>query len=531
MEKSETRETSHQAKVNTNGPGSLPLGEEWLAGILASAMDAIITVDDHQRILLFNAAAEKMFRCEAASVIGQQLDQFVPMRFREAHRHHVEKFGETSVTRRQMGRVTPVATPLSGLRADGEEFPIEASISKIDADGRRLFTVIIRDITEKKRMESQFLRSQRMESIGTLAGGIAHDLNNVLSPILTATELLQMRTTDESSLRLLNIIHTNTVRGSEMIKQVLSFARGVDGDYNLLQPSHLIREIVRILTDTFPKNIEIGSSLAPGLWNVTGDATQLHQVLMNLCVNARDAMPDGGKLRIEAENIEIDEHYARMNVEARPGRYVRILVQDTGCGIPAAILDKIFDPFFTTKEQGRGTGLGLSTVAGILRSHGGFVNVYSEPGKGAYFKVYLPASQSSESTTPLILRPDIPAGNGQLILVVDDEPSIREVARETLTAFGYKVLVANDGAEAVAQFAAHKEAVRIVVTDMMMPFMDGPATIRALRRLDPEVRIIATSGLKANTRHSEIAELGIRAFLTKPYTAETLLKTIAEALK
>jgi len=506
------------------------LNDEWLAGILASAMDAIITIDEQHRIVLFNQAAERMFRYEATAVLGTPLDRLLPDRYREAHEKHIDEFGRTKVTQRQMGQIRP----LSGLRANGEEFPIEASISQIKADGRRLFTVIIRDITEKKRLESQLLRAQRMESIGTLAGGIAHDLNNVLSPILTATELLQMRTSsesDESTIRLLNIIQSNALRGGEMIRQVLSFARGVDGDYSQLQPNHLIREIIKILSDIFPKNIEISFSINANLWYVYGDATQLHQVLMNLCVNARDAMPDGGKLRIEAENIEVDEHYARMNVEAKPGRYVRLLVQDNGSGIPGEILDKIFDPFFTTKKPGQGTGLGLSTVAGILRSHGGFVNVYSEVDKGTHFTIYLPASQNQQAVAAPAARVDLPTGQGELILVVDDEPSIREVARETLMTFGYRVVTANDGTDALAQFATHRHEIRLVITDMMMPFMDGPATIRALRKLDPEVRVIATSGLKANTRHAEIAQLGVNSFLPKPYTAETLIRTIAAVLE
>jgi PAS domain S-box-containing protein len=512
---------------NSQIAASLRLSEARLAGILASAMDAIITVDGDQRIVLFNAAAEKMFRCSAKEALGQTLDRFIPDRFRASHREYVRVFGETNVTQRTMGK----SRPLFGLRASGEEFPIEASISQVDADGHKLFTAIVRDISDRKRLEAQFLRAQRMESIGTLAGGIAHDLNNVLSPILTAVELLQMRLTDESSQRLLNILYTNAVRGSEMIKQVLSFARGVEGEYMPLQPAHLIKEIIKILADTLPKNIEITFSIDPELWIVLGDATQLHQVLMNLCVNARDAMPNGGKLRIEAENIEVDEHYARMNVGARLGKYVSVAVIDTGMGIPERNLTKIFDPFFTTKEQGQGTGLGLSTVAGIVRSHGGFVNVYSEVGKGAHFKVYLPAIESAQAPPAKTVRRDLPVGNGELILVIDDENAIREVARETLDAFGYRVVIANDGAEAMAVFAAHKDEVKVVMTDMMMPFMDGPATIRALRKLDPKVKIIATSGLKADEKIAEVAQLGVKTFLPKPYTAEKLLKTVAAVLR
>jgi PAS domain S-box-containing protein len=506
---------------------SLRLSEAKLAGILASAMDAIITVDENQRVVLFNAAAEKMFRCSAREALGQSLDRFIPDRFRAAHRDHIRVFGETKVTQRTMGKMRP----LYGLRSDGEEFPIEASISQIEADNHKLFTAIVRDISEKKRLEAQFLRAQRMESIGTLAGGIAHDLNNVLSPILTAVELLQMRLSDESSQRLLNILHTNAVRGSEMIKQVLSFARGVEGEYIPLQPTHLIKEIIKILADTLPKSIEITFSINPDLWNVSGDATQLHQVLMNLCVNARDAMPHGGRLRIEADNVEIDEHYARMSVDAKPGKYVSVAVVDTGIGIPEQNLTKIFDPFFTTKEQGRGTGLGLSTVAGIVRSHGGFINVYSEMGRGAQFKVYLPAIESAQAAPAKTLRRDLPAGNGELILVIDDENAIREVARETLVAFGYRVMVASDGAEAMAIFVAHKDEVKLVITDMMMPYMDGPATIRALRRLDPAIKIIVTSGLKAEDKIAEATQIGLKSFLPKPYTAEKLLRTVAAALK
>lgn len=505
---------------------SLRLNEAWLAGILASAMDAIITVDETQKILLFNSAAEKMFQCPYQEALGGSLEVFIPARFRDHHQNHIKIFGETNSSQRSMGKLRPI----SGLRKNGEEFPIEASISQIEVDGKKLFTVIIRDISEKKRLESQFLRAQRMESIGTLAGGIAHDLNNVLSPILTAVELLQMRFSDESSQRLLNILHTNAIRGSEMIKQVLSFARGVEGEYTQLQPTQLIKEIVKILVDTLPKNIEITFSIQPDLWNVSGDATQLHQVLMNLCVNARDAMPHGGKLRIEAENIDIDEHYARMNVGAHPGKYVRITVIDNGEGISDLNLNKIFDPFFTTKAHGQGTGLGLSTAASIVRSHGGFVGVYSELNRGTQFKIYLPATESISQIAPSILRPDLPHGNGELILVVDDESSIREIAKETLVSFGYRVLTANDGAEAMAVFAANKNEVKVVITDMMMPFMDGPATIRALRKLDPKIRIIATSGLKSNDKNSDITQLGVKTFLVKPYTAEQLLKILAETI-
>jgi PAS domain S-box-containing protein len=590
-----------------------------LAGIINSAMDAIITANAAQRIVLFNTSAEKMFNCPASEAIGQPLEKFIPERFRATHRHHIPEFGATNSTKRSMGALGKVF----GLRVSGEEFPIEASISYTQSDGEKFYTVIIRDIsqrerdeerlreqaalldhardaiivhdlqdqilfwnksaerlygwatnkaigrkiheliyqgmtsrfaaakqtvidkgewigevrqhntemkeliveghwtlvrdengqpesimaintdvTEKKKLESQFLRAQRMEGIGTLAGGIAHDLNNLLSPILLSIQLLQMRHPDEETQKLLKTLRVNAERGSDLIKQVLAFARGMEGERIALQPKHIVREIVKVLKDTLPRSIDIVMALPENkeLWNIKGDATQLHQVLMNLCVNARDAMPEGGKLIITLENRIVDETYARTHLEAQAGRYVVITVEDSGVGILASDIDKIFEPFFTTKEQGKGTGLGLSTAMAIVKSHGGFVDVYSEPGRGTKFRLSFPAIETGLLEQPVEVAPQLPRGHGELVLVVDDEEGIREVTRGTLQAFGYSVLTANDGTEAVVIFAQNKEQIKVVLTDMMMPFMDGTATIRALRKIDPQVKIIASSGLTDSTK-------------------------------
>jgi PAS domain S-box-containing protein len=388
---------------------------------------------------------------------------------------------------------------------------------------------IATDITEKKSLEDRFLRAQRLESIGRLASGIAHDLNNILSPVLMGAQILQMRLPSADDRRLLEIMLGNVERGADMVKQILLFARGVQGERLPLQPRHLIREIIKIAAETFPKSILVKSSISEEPWLILGDTTQIHQVLMNLCVNARDAMPGGGSLTISAENVRLDEIYVRMNPEARPGEYVMIAVADTGEGIPQQLLSKIFDPFFTTKEQGKGTGLGLSTVQGIVKGHGGFVNVYSEVGKGTEFKIYLPVAESPHAISEAI-QTDWPMGNGELILVVDDEAAVRELAQNVLEMFGYRALVASDGAEAMAIYAERRGEIHVVVTDLMMPVMDGPATIRALQRLDPEVRIIAVSGLSGNGRMLEAAQAGVKSFLPKPYTADRLLKAIAETL-
>jgi CheY-like chemotaxis protein len=369
-----------------------------------------------------------------------------------------------------------------------------------------------------------------MESIGTLAGGIAHDLNNVLSPILMAIDMLQLKAADESSKRWLDVLRTNAERGGNMVRQVLSFARGVEGERVALQPKHLVKEIVKILRETLPKTIEISFHVPDDLWIISADATQMHQVLMNLCVNARDAMPEGGSISIKAQNVFVDENYARMHIEAKAGRFVVITVSDTGPGMTPEIQSRIFEPFFTTKEMTKGTGLGLSTALTIVKSHGGFINVYSELHKGSQFAVYIPALDTPDSLESAAAQTDLPLGQGELILVVDDEESIREITRGTLETFGYTVLTASDGTEALALYADKKNEIAVVLTDMVMPFMDGPATIRALQRMNPKVRIIAASGLGTGHRAGEGSLEGVAVFLNKPYTAERLLKTLADVL-
>jgi two-component system cell cycle sensor histidine kinase/response regulator CckA len=331
----------------------------------------------------------------------------------------------------------------------------------------------------------------------------------------------------------LKTLRINAERGGELIKHVLSFARGVEGERIGLQPKHLIREIVKVLKDTLPKSIDVSFKLpeTQELWSIKGDATQIHQVIMNLCVNARDAMPEGGKLKITLENRVFDENYARMHLEAKPGLYIVILVEDTGMGIPAPIQDRIFEPFFTTKEQGKGTGLGLSTVLGIVKSHGGFIDVYSEVSRGTTFRLCFPAIEASQAKGAMEASPDLPVGNGELVLVVDDEEAIREITKSTLQAFGYSVVTANDGTDAIASYAQNRADIKVVLTDMMMPFMDGPATIRALRKMDANVKIIASSGLTDSGKNFEAVDLGVKTFLSKPYTAEKLLQALAEVLR
>jgi nitrogen-specific signal transduction histidine kinase/ActR/RegA family two-component response regulator len=384
----------------------------------------------------------------------------------------------------------------------------------------------IRELTSERE-----LRSQRLESLGALAGGIAHDLNNILSPLSISTFLLRSKVSDPGAKETLDTMEEVIERGGLLVKQVLSFARGMEGDRVPVDLKHVLRDVIGILKETLPKSIEIKYAVAEPVGGALVDPTQLSQVLMNLCVNARDAMPQGGDLEITVESARLDEHYAELAAHCEPGRYVMISVRDTGMGIPPQIIDKIFDPFFTTKEQGKGTGLGLSTSLGIVRSHGGFISVYSKTGAGALFKVYLPALDDGAAATEREGQPEPPAGAGELILVVDDEEPIRRVTRGMLEAFGYRVLTASDGGEACALYRLKRDEVSAVLTDMMMPVMDGAAVITELRRLNPLLPIIASSGLTEAGKEDQARSLGAQKFLSKPYTSASLLWALRESLQ
>jgi CheY-like chemotaxis protein len=337
---------------------------------------------------------------------------------------------------------------------------------------------------------------------------------------------------DEESEKILKTIGLSARRGADIVRQVLSFARGIEGQRIEIQPKHLLKDLAQIMRDTFPKDIRLDFFVPEDTWTILGDPTQVHQVLLNLCVNARDAMPDGGELSIKAGNCELDEHYAAMSLAAKPGRYVEISVSDTGMGIPPENQDKIFEPFFTTKELNKGTGLGLSTVMAIVKSHNGLINLYSEAGKGTVFHVYFPAMEAAgEAKREQFEVASLPRGNGETVLLVDDEASIRTVTGQTLQAFGYRVITASDGAEALALYARHQDEIALVLTDMRMPVLGGGAMIQALLRINPAQKIIAASGLDANGNYAPYSGTGVKHFLAKPYTAETLLKMIRAALE
>ncbi|MBP6671663.1 MAG: PAS domain S-box protein [Bacteroidetes bacterium] len=418
------------------------------------------------------------------------------------------------------------------IAPDKKEHLIESRGSVIRDEHGAVVRIIFvsRDVTEKRRNEKQLLRMQRMDGLGTLAGGIAHDLNNILGPITLSLQMLRKFGTEPQFVRLLDMLEGNANRGAALVKQILTFARGGEGERMMIQIRYPIEELISFARETFPSTISVHESVPKDLWVINADPTQIRQVLLNLIVNARDAMPQGGTLSIAAMNILLDTQYAVMNPAASAGPFLMLSVTDTGAGIPIELQDKIFEPFFTTKAVGTGTGLGLATVLSIVKHHNGFIELISQQGKGTTMKVFIPALMDAEMKERSPDAPRIHAGHGECILLVDDECTMREVSKLSLESNGYSVLLAEDGIEAVSLFARHLGTVDVVITDMTMPNMDGLMLIRTLQKMDPSVPVIGTSGSTDQLKLCEIQQLKLTRFLPKPFTAETLLMAIDTVL-
>ena len=488
------------------------------AALLDQTQDAILVVGMDRRFSYCNRSAERLYGLTSAQLIGKSADNVL---FADQYALRTEVYQTALSHGTWLGEIRQT-TSAGASRIIHSRWQLVRNA----ANQPESFLVVNTDVTDKKRLEEQFLRAQRMESIGTLAGGVAHDLNNIFAPILMATDVLRTTAASEEDEAMLSLLKESAQRGAGIVKQLLTFGRGLEGQRADFSPRTLLKEMVKVIQETFPKSISLDQRFPKDVWAVHADPTQIHQVLLNLCVNARDAMPRGGKLTIAAENLVLDEHYATLNPEAEAGRYVVLLVSDTGTGVPPEILDKIFDPFFTTKEQGKGTGLGLSTVLGIVKSHGGFVQVRSRPNEGTQFKVYLPALHASETAQADAVPRTLPQGKGEVVLFVDDEESIRQVAQRMLEANGYRALTAADGAEGLMIHSRRRKEIRVVVTDMVMPVMDGLTLIRALQRHSPDLPIIAMSGLPAQLEEASKAGLNIKATLIKPFPPERLLECL-----
>lgn len=485
------------------------------AALLDQSQDAIMVRDLENKVVYWTGSAERLYGWTLEEALGQSIAKLI------------QSAGDTLPTAVDHALQTgewsgEIRTKTKG----GKELVVHSrwTLLRDDHGKPRAFLIAHTDLTEKKLLEAKFQRAQRLESIGALASGVAHDLNNVFTPILMASQLLEA-SVPSAGHKLLHLLQTSARRGSEMVKQVLSFSRGLETQSGVIQVQHLVREMERMARDTFPRDIEVQTHLAADLWLVQGESTPLYQVLMNLTINARDAMPEGGVLQLHAENFQLTAEHASAHLEGKPGAYVLLKVSDSGTGMSSEVRARIFEPFFTTKEPGLGTGLGLSTVLDIVKSHQGWIEVDTEVGRGTCFSVFLPAHSAPELAPQTELVPP-PEGKGELLLIVDDEAAIREILKTTLEAHGYEVLVAANGNEAIAQFTAHSKDIALVITDWAMPVLDGAGTLHALRKLDPEVNLLVLSGVVDKEALLRASKKDGFKLLSKPYSTRSLLTTI-----
>ena len=492
------------------------------AALLEVATDAIFVRGMDNQILFWNKGAAQLYGWSEAEALARNAEELLSLDEPDGPSAAMESLlnkGQWQGECQQFTRKGKSITVMSRWTLLRRKNGVPASILTVNTD-----------ITQSKQLQAQFLRAQRLESIGTLASGIAHDLNNILTPIYGVAQLLPMQL-PEATPQLkaqFEILRASAKRGSEIIGQMLSFARGVKGDRRPLQVRHLISEIRSFVHKTFPKSIDISVDIPNSLWLVSGDPTQIHQVFMNLFVNARDAMPKGGLLSVSAMNLLLDQAFVDSHIEAEAGSYIVVTIADTGKGISDEQCDRIFEPFFTTKQSQGGTGLGLSTVHGIVKSHGGFVTVSSEVNQGSQFKVYLPALESGEDIAEEVeisMR-----GKGECLLVVDDEPAICAIAQSILENKGYKVLVASDGMNAIAQYAANKSSIHLVIMDMTMPELDGVSAVRIMQKINPQLKAVLMSGLPGNASIATAASERVKGFLQKPFSSEALSQAVYVAL-
>jgi PAS domain S-box-containing protein len=502
--------------------------QQRLMGIINSTMDALITVDRDQRIVVFNKAAEQIFRCSASDAIGQPIDRFIPERFREIHRQHVGNFGRTGVTSRSM--YSPGI--LFGLRADGEEFPIEAAISQIESGGEKLYTVIVRDITVRKQTEEQLRQARKMEAVGQLAGGIAHEFNNVLGIIMGYSHLLdEQAAANETLNQCVGDIKAATEHAASLTRQLLAFSRRQVLQPKVLDINQSVAEMDQLLRRLIGADIELVTVSGPQLGAVRADSAQIQQIFINLVVNARDAMPQGGRVVIETANVELDEGYAERNLDVKPGSYVMLAVTDTGLGMDAETQAHIFEPFFTTKEQGKGTGLGLSMIHGIVKQSGGHIAVDSVVGKGTTFRIFLPqVNERVGQDDGGAELPEEPRGGSETILIAEDEAALRELMCQCLKRLGYTVLPAQNGAEALEICERHPGPIHLVLTDIVMPRMNGLQLKERVAARRSGVKFLFVSGYAdAALEQSELFTQHA-AFLEKPFPPDELAHKVRQLL-
>jgi two-component system cell cycle sensor histidine kinase/response regulator CckA len=506
---------------------ALQASEARMTSIIKSAMDAIISVNDQRRIVLFNAAAEQMFGCSAAQVSGQLLDSFIPERLRQAYKEQLRDLALAGPAWHGRGELGVEA----GLRSNGEEFPIEGSISKVETPEGKLYTIILRDITMRKQLEEQLAQSQKMESIGRLASGMAHDFNNLLTIIRGYVDLMLIEAAaDHPWGEGLGQIRRAGERATELIRQLLAFSRQQILAPTVLDLNLLVTNLNKMLERLIGEDITLSTTLQPDLWSITADSGKIEQVIMNLAVNARDAMPTGGRLTIETANVNLGAGYAESHLEAPAGPCVLLSVSDNGQGMDPSTQAHIFEPFFTTKEQGKGTGLGLATVYGIIKQSEGYISVYSEPGQGTTFKIYLPAT---ELAAPALVEPQVRPVTRQpteTILLVEDDEAVRDLVRQMLQAQGYTILAACSGDEALSLARQHQGGIDMLLTDVVMPYMSGRKLAQQLTVLNPRMKVLFISGYTSDAA----VRIGLLTdevnLISKPFSPNVLSAKVREVL-
>lgn len=478
-----------------------------LIQLLDMASDAVIMRDMSDTILFWNQGAARIYGFSCEEALGRDVKQLIYSA--DALPAFYEAKRRTEADGQWVGELKQQSKGGSNIISSSRW-----TLMRSDSGLPERILVINSDITDKRKLEEQFLRAQRLESIGILASGLAHDLNNVLAPIMMGAEVIRQSDLPPDTVEIVETIAKSAQRGADILKQVLTFGRGGDGHRVSLKLQPILKEVAKLIVNTFPKSIQFSLQVHDELHPIGGDPTQLLQVLVNLCINSRDAMPSGGNLTVTARNVIRNDR-----------QMVLVSVADSGVGMTPEILEKAYDPFFTTKEPGHGTGLGLPSVLRIVQGHGGTVSAKSQVEVGTIFEILLPANIVPLAHERYAVPKQVPRGNGEMILVVDDEKEIRHLIAQVLINYNYNVITAEDGNQAIIRFVENKESIRLVITDFMMPMVDGASLAKAVAAVHPDVKIIATSGL---AEHHQLPQA--KAFLKKPFALDEFLAIVQEVL-
>jgi len=512
-----------ETRVNKDMSSTLQESESMVVALLESASQAIISIDRTGRIVLANRRAEEMFNYTREELVGASIELLLPVGKRAVHgRQRDEYFSRPRV--RPMG----IGMDLAGRRRDGTEFPVEVSLSNIET-GEGFFAIaFVSDISQRKQLEEQLVHAQKMEAVGRLAGGVAHDFNNMLTVISGYTRMILDELSPLDPLReYADEIGNAAHRAGAITNQLLAFSRRQVIQPRVINVNTVVGQTERMLRRLLGEDIQLTLNLREGVGNIRIDPNQIEQAIVNLAVNARDAMPAGGRINIETENTQLGEDYAMNHLGVKPGDFVMIAMTDTGHGMDAATRQRIFEPFFTTKERGKGTGLGLATVYGMVKQSGGDIWVYSELGKGTIFKLYFPRVAEGEAGIRAgeSNRPAVAAS--ETVLVVEDEKPVRDLTVRMLRQLGYSVLSAASGAEALEISQSHAGKISLLLTDVVMPQMSGRQVADALLSTRPDLKVLYLSGYTEDTVIHHGIQSGVE-FLPKPFSRESLSRKLGE---